>query len=80
MMINYSEISFLQSQKNSEVAAFKELYNDLCKYYENSEFIIYGELIKRTAVEEGLYDDYLSVVDNKLGMDIASRQITQVFN
>jgi len=52
----------------------------LCKYYENSEFIIYGELIKRTAVEEGLYDDYLSVVDNKLGMDIASRQITQVFN
>ena len=49
------------------------------KYYENSEFIIYGELIKRTATEEGLYDDYLSVIDNKLGMDTASRQITQVF-
>ncbi|HJT85637.1 MAG TPA: hypothetical protein VJ697_14240 [Nitrososphaeraceae archaeon] len=48
------------------------------KYYVNFEFIIYGDLIKRTAVEVGLYYDYVSVVDNKLGMDIAIRQITQV--
>ncbi len=73
-------INCLRSLFQDQITAYQELYNELRKYYENSEFIIYGELVKRIAIDEGLYDDYVSVVDNKLGIDTASRQISQVFS